>query len=561
MSSTHPWSDHWSDPSVAHPAASSTPHDDADPDGFSSAALPDEHTRLLPNRINSEPRPRAYLSPSDPAVSPYNLWTVRFLRGTTVALFLAAVAWWLVLVVATFVTPPGLHVRGSPFLALAYASLALLTLAVSLLFFAAPSRSARALGLAAAGLLAADAAALLAAPGLRRAELWPGVASAVWAAAAAAWSAAVGKTVKWGKAEEERRLTGRPETRRSVAEWGEVVLATAGLGVVAAAAALVTANLVLRAADGGLAPPGERYWVDGGRYRVHLYCSGNATDPATGARTTTLLLEGGEDPVEQGLWQFAENAVRNGSIRRFCFADRPGMAWSDAAPSPFSASTASDTLSEALSRAGEQGPWILASAGIGSLYSRVFSSRHGDDVRGLLLIDPLHEDLLGRVGSPGRGFLLWARGVASPCGVERLLGAVLRGRSAADRVWGRSWRWSGKALFSRLQESLVAESLTRRDVVSSRAIQDEATPLVVVSSGKQLREDREWEDKQRDLTHLTRNLLAWDIVQDAPHRVWDSLEGRQVMEKRLRGLVRDARSQDPASNHQQRGVEPASYGI
>lgn len=148
--------------------------------------------------------------------------------------------------------------------------------------------------------------------------------------------------------------------------------------------------------------------------------------------------------------------------------------------------------------------WVLASAGIGSLYSRVFSSRHGDNVRGILLIDPLHEDLLSRVGSPGRGFLLWVRGIISPWGVDRLLGAVLRGRRAADRIWGRSSSQSGTTVFARLQESLVADSLTKRDVVSSRAIQDKSTPLVVVSSGEKIRRGGEWEEKvweSRSVTH------------------------------------------------------------
>lgn len=45
---------------------------------------PDERTRLLP--AESTPSNRAgYLSPDDPAVSPYNLWSVRFMRYFTVA--------------------------------------------------------------------------------------------------------------------------------------------------------------------------------------------------------------------------------------------------------------------------------------------------------------------------------------------------------------------------------------------------------------------------------------------------------------------------------------------
>jgi hypothetical protein len=111
------------------------------------------------------------------------------------------------------------------------------------------------------------------------------------------------------------------------------------------------------------------------------------------------------------------------------------------------------------------------------------------------MIDPLHEDLLSRIGTPGRGFLLWFRGVISPCGIDRILGALFRGRRAVDRVWGRSSYQSGTTIFAKLQESLVADSLTKRDVVSSRAIQDKDTPLVVISSGQKLRKDSEWEDK------------------------------------------------------------------
>ncbi|KAK4237857.1 hypothetical protein C8A03DRAFT_44324 [Achaetomium macrosporum] len=497
----------------------------------------DEHTRLLPNRVDSTP----YLSPDDPAVSPYNLWTVRFVRWVTVALACVSFAWWVLMVVAVFITPPGLHVRGSPFFSFAYATIGFLTLVVSLLFFSVPSKLARVLSIVNALVLLFHAIIILAVPGLRHAEIWAGVASVSWASLMAIWFVAADRTVQWGKAEEEERLTGRPESRRTLLEWVAVMLSTIALVIITLVVVLMTCTLILRAIDSSLDPPGERYWVDGNRYQVHVYCSGNKTGES-GEKTTTVLLEGGEDPVEGGLWQFAENAVKNGSIKRFCFADRPGMAWSDTAPSPFSASFASDALSEALTRAGEEGPWVLASAGIGSLYSRVFGSRHGEDVHGILMIDPLHEDLLSRVGAPGRGFLLWIRGVISPCGIDRISGAIFRGRRAADRVWGRSSYQSGTTIFAKLQESLVADSLTKRDVVSSRAIQDKDTPLVVISSGDKIRKDMDWEDKQRDLSHLTSNLQNWDIVDDAPHRVWDTLSGREIIERRLKKLVMSSRS-------------------
>lgn len=153
------------------------------------------------------------------------------------------------------------------------------------------------------------------------------------------------------------------------------------------------------------------------------------------------------------------------------------------------------------------------------------------------MIDPLHEDLLHRVARPGRGFLLWLRGILSPLGLDRLPGALFKGRTSADRVWGRVAYQTGKSIFAKLQESLVADTLTKREVISSRAIQDKDTALVVVSSGVEIRRHSEWESKQRDLTHLTQNIKHWDVVEEAPHRVWDTLEGREIIEKRLRKLA------------------------
>lgn len=199
-----------------------------------------------------------------------------------------------------------------------------------------------------------------------------------------------------------------------------------------------------------------------------------------------------------------------------------------------------DALSEALAKAGEEGPWILVSAGTGSIVSRIFSSRHLKQVTGIMLIDPMHEDLLHRIGSPGRGFMLWAYGIISPLGLERLAGALFKGRSREDRVYGRNAYQGGKFIKAQLQENLVADSLSKNEVMSARNIQNSNTPLVIVSSGINCRTDSEWERKQKDLTTLTKNLISWDVVNKAPHQVWRTYDGRSVMEKRLGSLVKRA---------------------
>lgn len=115
--------------------ASETPGDDY------HRQLVDERTRLLPNRIDS-PRPRV-LSPDDPAVTPYNVWSVRVVRSISIVLLVVTLLWWCLILISAFITPPGLYVRGSPFFAFAFTTVALLDIVTLALFFSAPSRGHR----------------------------------------------------------------------------------------------------------------------------------------------------------------------------------------------------------------------------------------------------------------------------------------------------------------------------------------------------------------------------------------------------------------------------------
>ncbi|KAH7133582.1 hypothetical protein EDB81DRAFT_658766 [Dactylonectria macrodidyma] len=492
-------------------------------------AEPDEHTRLLPNRLDSD---RGLLAPDDPAVSPYNLWSIRFMSYLTIFFTFISLVWWILILVSSFATPPGFQTRGSGFLAFGYASLTLANMLLTLLFFSVPAKPVRVLAVFMSAILVLDMVLILSVEKTRYEEGWVGAVSVIWALLMSLWALLTDHLVKWGKAEEEERLTGRAETRRTLLEWTSVMLSTVGYAIMSAALFVITLNIILRALDAAVAPPGKLHWVDGNKYRVHVYCNGNKSDTAP-----TVLFEGDASTVEHEFWNFADNGIKNSSFPRYCLVDRPGYGWSDTAPSPSSAGFVVDAVSEALAKAGEKGPWVLASGGIGTIYSRVFSSRHGEAVKGILLVDPLHEDFLGDVGSPGRGFMLWLRGIISPLGLDRIPGAVFRGRTSRDRVYGRAAWQGGKYILAQLQENLVARSFTRRDVDGSRGIQDKDTPLVVISSGKHNKASGLWERKQRDLTKLTKNLKHWDIVDGAPHEVWSTFEGREKMEQRLKQLV------------------------
>jgi pimeloyl-ACP methyl ester carboxylesterase len=342
--------------------------------------------------------------------------------------------------------------------------------------------------------------------------------------------------VEYGKHEEEERLTGRRETRHSFLEWCSVFAGAILLAICLAVTILFTFSLAIRARDATLAAPGQRYFVNSHQYQVHVHCVGDKSN-SRGKSNPTVFLEGGEDPVEGRLESWVKEAYNSSTIKRYCYWDRPGMAWSDNAPSPASAGKIADALSEALIQANENGPWILVSHGIGGIYSRIFASRHASDVRGLLLIDAFPESLLHRISSPGRGFMLWVRGVISPLGIDRIISATFMGRYREDRIYGRNAYQKGGQIKAKLQENLIATSFTLSEVLAAKSILPKDTPIVVVSSGKAVKKDKEWNSGQRALTRLSDNLIAWDVVNGADHDVWKNEHGRKLLEKRLVQLV------------------------
>lgn len=462
------------------------------------------------------------------------------MRYLTVLFLVITFLWWVLLLVSIFVSPPGLHTRGSGFFDFAYTCLTLGNLLVATIFFVTPAKGLRITTAIIALLLAVDVIIIVAVPRIRLEEGWVGIASVVWAFVVALWCILTDRVVAYGKQEEEERLTGRAETRRTLKEWIAVSIATIFTVLFIIIVILMTGTLGVRGSDASLKMYGERILVDGDKYAVHVACVGNVSHTG-GVQDPTILLEAGEEPLEYDFEHWAYSAFKNGTISRYCYWDRPGYAFSDNAPSPHSAGMSADALSEALARIGEEGPYILVSAGSGSIVSRIFSSRHLKQVVGLMMIDPLHEDLLHRIGSPTRGFFLWGWGIISPLGTVRLAGALFKGRTREDRVYGRNAYQSGKYIKAQLQENLVADSLTKNEVVSARNIQSSDTALVIISSGIEIARDRDWERKQEDLTKLTGDLVAWDIVKKAPHQVWHTLEGRTVMEKRLKALVKASR--------------------
>ena len=85
--------------------------------------------------------------------------------------------------------------------------------------------------------------------------------------------------------------------------------------------------------------------------------------------------------------------------------DRLGLGWSDAANLPRSGTQVTDDLRELLRAAAVPGPHVLVGHSLGGLHARLHAKRFPEEVAGLVLLDPTHEDILSYLPAkvlPGR---------------------------------------------------------------------------------------------------------------------------------------------------------------
>ena len=154
------------------------------------------------------------------------------------------------------------------------------------------------------------------------------------------------------------------------------------MGKVAALLCAVPLLAAPLAAQGDIGPPPGRL-VDVGGYRLHLHCTG------TGAPTVVLASGASAFAID---WALVQPEVAR--TNRVCSYDRGGMGWSDSTGLVPTAERSVTELHALLNAAGEKPPYVLVGASLAGLHVRLYQLRYRDEVAGLILVDPAHEDRL-----------------------------------------------------------------------------------------------------------------------------------------------------------------------
>jgi pimeloyl-ACP methyl ester carboxylesterase len=163
-------------------------------------------------------------------------------------------------------------------------------------------------------------------------------------------------------------------------------------GLVGLTVAAVATTAVLDAVDRRrVTPPGELVELADGRH-LHLQVAGpDGAEGATADGRPTVVLEAGSGGFGASMaWLQRELAAHTAVVAY----DRAGYGFSDAATGPHDAASTVADLHEALGVAGLAGPYVLVGHSLGAGYVRVFAAEHPDEVVGLVLLDPVHEEQL-----------------------------------------------------------------------------------------------------------------------------------------------------------------------
>ena len=145
--------------------------------------------------------------------------------------------------------------------------------------------------------------------------------------------------------------------------------------------ALTLSSTLASAAEPGAEFGRPHRLVDIGGRKLNLFCSG--------AGSPTVVFE---SPSGSGGWAWWAVQPKVAARTRACVYDRAGYGFSDPSPHAADAAGAVEDLHALLSAAAIAPPYVLVGNSFGGAAAQLFAWRHPDEVSGLVLVEPLHED-------------------------------------------------------------------------------------------------------------------------------------------------------------------------
>ena len=264
--------------------------------------------------------------------------------------------------------------------------------------------------------------------------------------------------------------------------------------------------------------PGQLVEIDG--HTLHL----NITGTKHAGEGPTVILESGMGPAFSDAWAWYQNAIDD--YAQVVSYDRPGLGWSDPHPHGTDPVQLAEDLHAALDQADVEGPYLVVGHSLGAFHSRVFTQIFHDDVAGLVLLDPSHEDQWERFpkpvldAQPTYNRLLQTLPVAARFGITRLyhplemlaedLPAPVqdRARAQVNKVDHLAATWDERDAFDEIGDAARDHGSELGDI-----------PLLVLSAGI----EPEMPEITQTRVQMGKEFAefsadgAWDLIANADH--------------------------------------------
>ena len=134
--------------------------------------------------------------------------------------------------------------------------------------------------------------------------------------------------------------------------------------------------------------------VDIGGRKMNLYCSGQGA--------TTVVFDA---PSGDAGWNWFRVQPAVAKHTRACVFDRAGLGFSDPAKRPNTSENVVEDLHKLLAAAGIKPPYVMVGNSLGGANVQVYAYRYPAEVRGLVLVEPQHEDETSRLDRASQGNL------------------------------------------------------------------------------------------------------------------------------------------------------------
>ena len=134
--------------------------------------------------------------------------------------------------------------------------------------------------------------------------------------------------------------------------------------------------------------PPRGQMVDIGGRKMHIDCRGTGSP--------TVVFEAGLGSGGSLDWALVHDQIA--TVTRACAYDRAGIMWSDAKSTPQDAVAVADDLHATLKGAGITDPIVLVGHSIGGPYITTYTGKYGDQVAGLVMVDPSRPGQIERLG-------------------------------------------------------------------------------------------------------------------------------------------------------------------